>query len=40
MKKILVLLYIVGFAGFAMAQTYTSGSGITGIDKLGAHDKV
>jgi len=37
MKKILVLLYIVGFAGFAMAQTYTSGTGITGIDKLGAH---
>jgi hypothetical protein len=37
MKKILVPLAIVLFAGFAMAQTYTEGSGITGIDKLGAH---
>jgi cytochrome c553 len=37
MKKILVLLYIVGFAGFAMAQSYTNSTGITGVDKLGAH---
>ncbi len=40
MKKIVVLLCIVGLAGFAMAQAnpaYTQGWGITGIDKLGAH---
>ena len=37
MKKILILLAIMSFAEFAMAQTYTSGSGITGVDKLGAH---
>jgi len=37
MKKILLLLAIVAFAEFAMAQTYTEGTGITGVDKLGAH---
>ena len=38
MKKILVPLAILVFAGFAMAQTYTGGAtGITGADKLGAH---
>ena len=37
MKRILVPLAILVFAGFAMAQTYTSGTGITGVDKLGAH---
>lgn len=38
MRKILVPLAIVVFAGFAMAQTYTGGAqGITGVDKLGAH---
>ncbi|MFB3920965.1 MAG: hypothetical protein ACE145_04545 [Terriglobia bacterium] len=37
MRKLLMLLAIMAFAGFAMAQTYTEGSGITGIDKLGAH---
>ncbi len=37
MKKLLVPLAIVVFSGFAMAQTYTSGTGITGVDKLGAH---
>ena len=25
------------FASLAMAQTYTKGTGLTGIDKLGAH---
>jgi len=37
MKKILMLLAIMSFAGFAMAQTYTEGTGIYGVDKLGAH---
>lgn len=38
MKKLLmVALCILAMAGFAMAQTYTSGTGITGVDKLGAH---
>ena len=37
MRKVLVPLAIVVFAGFAMAQTYTAGSGISGVDKLGAH---
>lgn len=38
MRKLLVLLAILTFAEFAMAQTYTGGaSGITGADKLGAH---
>src|SRR5512140_4041618 len=38
MKKAIHILAMVLFlAAFAMAQTYTSGSGITGVDKLGAH---
>jgi hypothetical protein len=37
MRKILVPLAIVIFSGFAMAQTYTEGTGIIGVDKLGAH---
>lgn len=38
MKKLSVIaLCILFFAGLAMAQTYTEGTGITGIDKLGAH---
>ena len=37
MKKLLILLAIMAFTEFAMAQTYTEGSGIIGVDKLGAH---
>jgi hypothetical protein len=38
MKKLfMVLLCVLAVAGFAMAQTYTEGSGLTGMDKLGAH---
>ena len=38
MKKLLfVLLCMAVFASLAMAQTYTKGSGLVGIDKLGAH---
>jgi hypothetical protein len=38
MKKMLIILAMVLFvAAFATAQTYTQGSGITGVDKLGAH---
>lgn len=38
MKKIsLVILSLAVFASMAIAQVYTSGTGITGIDKLGAH---
>ena len=39
MKKIMVfaLAALVVCASVAMAQTYTKGTGITGIDKLGAH---
>jgi hypothetical protein len=38
MKKLLfVLLCMAVFASLAMAQTYTQGTGLTGIDKLGAH---
>lgn len=38
MKKLLfVLLCMAVFTSLAMAQTYTAGSGITGVDKLGAH---
>jgi hypothetical protein len=38
MKKTMVVIATVLFlAAFAMAQTYTLGSGITGVDKLGAH---
>lgn len=36
-KMMLVVLCILALAGLAMAQTYTSGTGITGVDKLGAH---
>lgn len=36
-KLVMVVLCILVFAGLTMAQTYTEGSGITGIDKLGAH---
>ena len=38
MKNMMVVIAMVLFlAAFAMAQTYTQGSGITGVDKLGAH---
>src|SRR6516165_5537567 len=38
MKKTLLLVLVVLLAAtVAMAQTYTQGSGITGVDKLGAH---
>jgi len=37
MKKLLMLIAVLSFAGFAMAQTYSEGTGITGVDKLGAH---
>jgi hypothetical protein len=38
MKKIIIFaLAMMVCACMAMAQTYTSGAGITGIDKLGAH---
>ncbi|MBZ5573038.1 MAG: hypothetical protein LAO09_14295 [Acidobacteriia bacterium] len=38
MKKLLFfLLCMAVFASLAMAQTYTQGTGLTGIDKLGAH---
>src|SRR5512146_1545054 len=36
-KMMLTVLCILALAGFVMAQTYTSGTGITGVDKLGAH---
>ena len=38
MKKAFLLILMVLLAvGITMAQTYTLGSGLTGIDKLGAH---
>ena len=38
MKKIMLfVLAVLVCASVAMAQTYTQGTGITGIDKLGAH---
>jgi hypothetical protein len=38
MKKLMLLMLCVAiFVSTAMAQTYTQGTGITGIDKLGAH---
>jgi hypothetical protein len=38
MRKIMVLAFaVLVCTGMAMAQTYTRGTGITGIDKLGAH---
>jgi hypothetical protein len=38
MKKIIVFaIAVLVCTGVAMAQTYTRGTGITGIDKLGAH---
>ncbi len=38
MKKILLLVVLVFFAiGTAAAQTYTAGSGVVGVDVLGAH---
>lgn len=36
-KTMYLALCILVFAGLSMAQTYTEGTGITGIDKLGAH---
>ena len=36
-KVMMIALCVMVFATLALAQTYTSGSGITGIDKLGAH---
>ena len=39
MKKAFLLILMVLLAvGITMAQTYTLGSGLTGIDKLGAHE--
>ena len=37
MRKLFILIAILAFAEFGMAQTYTEGTGITGKDKLGAH---
>jgi len=37
MRKLIILLAIMAFAEFGMAQSYTEGTGISGIDKLGAH---
>ena len=38
MKKLLFVMLVVTIAvGMAAAQTYTAGSGLTGIDILGAH---
>jgi len=37
MRKLFILLAIMGFAQLGMAQTYTEGIGISGVDKLGAH---
>lgn len=38
MKNVMiVVLALLVFASMAVAQTYTSGTGLTGIDKLGAH---
>ena len=34
----LVLLVVLLGVGLAMAQTYTTGTGLTGIDVLGAHN--
>jgi len=36
-RTILVALFVLAIASFVMAQTYTEGAGLTGIDKLGAH---
>ena len=36
-NTLLVVLMVLLVAAFAMAQTYTEGSGLTGVDKLGAH---
>jgi hypothetical protein len=36
-KLLFIALCILVFASLAMAQTYTSGTGISGVDKLGAH---
>ena len=36
-KTMLVVLAVLVAASVGMAQTYTSGTGITGVDKLGAH---
>ncbi len=36
-KLALIILCVAVFSCLAAAQTYTQGSGITGIDKLGAH---
>jgi hypothetical protein len=36
-KAFLVILVVLVAVGMMMAQTYTKGSGITGVDKLGAH---
>ena len=38
MKKMMIIAFVMLVcASVAMAQTYTKGTGITGIDKLGAH---
>src|SRR5215831_6404170 len=37
-KTMLVVLILMLGVGLAVAQTYTSGTGLTGIDVLGAHN--
>jgi hypothetical protein len=36
-RTIFVITMVLLLAAFAMAQTYTAGTGLTGVDKLGAH---
>lgn len=36
-KAMFIIAMVLCVAAFAMAQTYTLGNGITGVDKLGAH---
>jgi hypothetical protein len=39
MKKLMLAMFVVLFAAsFVAAQTYTSGTGLTGLDVLGAHN--
>jgi len=37
MKKMIIVLCVLALASFAAAQSYTEGTGLMGIDKLGAH---
>ncbi len=36
-KMMMITLCVLALAGFVMAQTYTAGTGLGGVDKLGAH---